>query len=119
MITKILLKIIYAFAPSLLYIFWVIVSTMIIARIRSSFKNRPKSAKKDYVEGEFKEINPKNKSNKQQIRDKISFSNKNFVISLYFSLFLLILVLIFGVFLEEKNFQQTTIEDLQKNIKVE
>ena len=119
MITKILLKIIYAFAPSLLYIFWVIISTMLIARIRKMAKNSGKSAKKDYVEGEFKVVNEEKTSNRDKIRDKISLSNKNFVISIYLSLFLLILVLIFGVFLQEQNLTQSTIEDLKSNIRVE
>lgn len=119
MITKILLKIIYAFAPSLLYIFWVIISTMIIARIRKVAKGSNKGGKKDFVEGEFKVVSEEKPSNRDKIRDKISLSNKNFVISIYLSLFLLILVMIFGVFLQEKNLTQSTIEDLKSNIRVE
>lgn len=115
MITKILLKIIYSFAPVILYIFWVIISTMILSKIKKMARNRSKNGKKTFVEGDYEIINDK-KEAKTRIRNKISFGNKSFVLSIYLSFAILIAVMVFGVFLQEKNLSQTTINDLRQNI---
>ncbi len=101
MLVKILLKIWFAVVPVLIYLIWVFITTILVEKIRKICKKDTKT----------------NKNN--DFRSKISLSNKNFVISIYLGLVLLIFALIFGVFVEEKNFTQTTIDDLKKKVKVE
>lgn len=122
MLIKILLKIWPAITPIILYFLWVFVSTIIIGKIRryaSGVVNQESKAKKsDYIDGKYKVVEEK-PAQKTGFRSKMSFSNKNFVFSLYLGLIILVLTLIFGVLLEKKNFTQSNVEDLKKGIVIE
>ncbi len=126
MMLKLLLKIWFAIIPLLIYLIWVFISTILVTKVRifalkligKEGKSKQKTKKKDYIDADYKIID-ENSDKNADFRSKISLSNKNFVISIYLGVILLIFVLIFGVFFEEKNFSQTTIEDLKEKIKVE
>ncbi len=124
MITKILLKIWPAITPILLYLFWVFFSTIIVAKVRKfaynfvNKKNNNSKKKKKCVDGSYKVVSQDGKE-ADEFKSKISFSNKNFVISIYLGLILLILLMVFGGLFEERNLKQTNVEDLKKNIRFE
>ncbi len=126
---RLLLKIWLAAIPVLLYLLWVLISTIIVAKIRNfalkiAGKGRKdtqkvkKTKKTDFVDADYVIIDEKSGKNSGFL-SRISLSNKNFVISIYLGMILLVIILVSGVFLEEKNHKQSTIEDLQERVVVE
>ena len=122
MLVKILLKIWPAITPIILYCLWVFISTIIIGKVRKcalKVVNQEEKAKNsDYIDGKYKIVGEES-AKKAQFRSKLSFSNKNFLLSIYLGLIILIFTLIFGVLLEKTNFTQSNIEDLKKGIIIE
>lgn len=83
MLIRFLLKIWPALLPITLYLLWI----FIFEKLYRKF-----FAKKDFIEGEFKEIGKKEQSK------RFSLDNKGFVITIYATLLLVIFSLIFTAF---------------------
>ncbi|MBM5782692.1 MAG: hypothetical protein FJ368_04640 [Pelagibacterales bacterium] len=92
MILRFILKIWPALLPILFYLFWIFVIEKIF--IKKILK------KEKIIEGE-KIVGEKTTSTK--LKDVFSLKNKKFLITLYSSLFLAIISLVFGVFFSKKN----------------
>lgn len=114
MILKILLKLWPALIPIILYLLWLVV--------KNYYKN------KNYIDGEFKEVNPKKvHEEKQNYQNKLhsekenvgdfSLKNRNFILVIYFSLFAIIISFLLFAFLPNNGKDKAELPIYEINIK--
>jgi hypothetical protein len=87
MILKLILKIWPSFVPIITYISWVIIKGMVTKYLE----------KKNFISGEFEELDKNGKKIKKKSAkpDPFSLKNKHFIITIYLSLILMIISFLF------------------------